>query len=72
MNILREFWEGTCLTVHRSLDNAEAVGASRGGLGSAPIGTLDHQKLKIERNRDSTLSECFVEALEYNVRLLLS
>ena len=46
--ILRVFRAETWLTVYRVL-YTEAVGVPHGGLGPAPIGKLDAQKLTIER-----------------------
>ena len=50
----------------------EAVGGPHGGLGLAPIHTLDLRKLEIERNNDSTLPERFVGVLDCIFGLLLN
>ena len=50
----------------------EAVGGPHGGLGLAPIHTLDLRKLEIDRNNDSTLPERFVGVSDCIFGLLLN
>ena len=49
-----------------------AVGGPHGGLGPAPIGTLDPRKLSFDEKCCVTLPERFVQVLDHIFMLLLS
>ena len=47
-----------------SKSNTEAIGGPHGGLGPAPIGTLDPRKLSFDKKCCGTLPESFVQVLD--------